>query len=153
MTTLDLEFLEVLEEFRGLIPKEFGFRPYTVSVVKSSTDGNLWTGENPTSETVTPILEDGYNVKVRTLSERDYFLGAPRSASLEVGPITPSFDGGGTSLDVINPPYAEGTNIYYLVEGPGYADGGSKFVKTSINTDKTLKYMLYLQRASDGKQL
>lgn len=118
------------------------------------TGGDLYAGTKPDTEVITTIGEkDGYAPKVETTTKADFMRGAPPNSELKVGPITPEYDSGGTSLDELEPTFSQGTQVYYLVEGPGYPDGGARFVKTQLNTDSTLGYILYLTRVADGKQL
>jgi len=151
--TLAEELLPTLHELRG-IAGELGFHPYRVTVV-TMTGGNLAKGIKPVETQRLELTEgDGYAPRVRFLNKNDFLRGAPAKATVEVGPVTPAFDGGGLSFSDIEPSYlGPGTQVFYLIEGPGFAEGGTRFVKVSVDTTSALGWKIQLERVDDGKQL
>lgn len=79
------------------IPGAHGLRPYQVYVV-TRVEGGTYTGDNPGSATTTEILESGYPPKVRMLNGEELALGGLAKGTIEVGPVTPVYPGGGMAL-------------------------------------------------------
>lgn len=139
---------------RGIAGK-LGFRPFSIQIVRRGYADQLrgaFAGDDPSTTVMLDITEgDGYAPRVRWLEQRDYARGYPTDAQLEVGPITPLLGVIGTSVDTLEQLTADyGDEIYYLVTGPGFADGGSRFQLHSFNGQRALGYTILLKRASDG---
>ncbi|GAC1576991.1 MAG: hypothetical protein NVS3B7_10140 [Candidatus Elarobacter sp.] len=122
-----LPALDVVRGVRGLL----GLSNYTVKVVTKT-----WTGARPgigTPTTTTTQLFVGLsqNPRVLPISSNDVVAsgGKYSAGDLRVGPLTPSYTGGGVADGTINPTAAAGVveSISYIVEGPGTAVGGDKY--------------------------
>lgn len=124
------------------IAGQLGFRPHTVAIIQTSWSG-AHTGEGSSTESVIPITEGGGQPpKVRSLKDDEVAVGQLPQGTLEIGPVTPSFPGGGTDLS-----YLTGANLdrgderFVLITGPS-APNGSRYRVVSVNTDKALRYMI-----------
>ena len=122
-----------------------GLRPYTVSVSVRSWSGDV-VGEGIASVSTTAITESaGQPPKVRWLSGEDIALGGFASGSVEVGPITPSFPGGGTAIATITGNGATtGQLMHFTLTGPEFPNGARYSLK-DISSDRALHYMLTLE--------
>lgn len=100
MATLKDRILPVAYRARA-IAGQLGFRPHRVYVVTRAETG-LHTGDGPDAAVETEITEaDGQPPKVRSLKEDEKALMGVSEATIEVGPITPQFSGGGTDPDLL----------------------------------------------------
>jgi hypothetical protein len=139
---------ELAYELRSLPGAEFEIRPYTVAVVTRTFTGNH-IGEGAESATTTPITEaNGQPPRVRILDDEQLALGGVPRGSVEVGPITPEFPGGGTTWAVLSGAGADpGELFYYVLTGPEYPNG-ARFLFVAGFTDKTFGYRVRLRPAS-----
>ena len=81
---------------RAIPGAQFGIRPYTVAVVVKAWSGDH-PGEGTETTTTTAITELGHPPRVRLLSPEELALGNLPRGSVEVGPVTPEYAGGGTT--------------------------------------------------------
>ena len=137
------------------IAGKLGFRPFSVSIEIRTpiNDLNAWESVTQYTSEIIPITsKDGYNPKVRWLNEKDYAIGYPTDAEMEIGPITPEFfkDGYyGLSYDTLNAVNERtGVEVYYIINGPGFVN--AKFQKVSFNAEKTLGYTIQIKRIANG---
>ncbi len=140
--TLRDDILPIAFNARG-IAGSLGFRPYTVAIVTQYWPDSAHTGEGgsaPNGETT--ITEGGGQPpKVRWLSDKEIAFGGLSSGTIEIGPITPAFTGGGTELETIMGDIRRGETRYVKLTGPKYPDGcRCRIVK--ITAEKALRYML-----------
>jgi len=95
---------------------------------------------------VTPIVESGgQSPKIRWLNEEEQAVGGLPRGTVEVGPITPKFTGGGTDVallrgDDLLPP----DKLYYRIVGPHHPDG-ALYRLTKLSDEKALRIMMQLQ--------
>lgn len=154
-STLYDDLLPVVHDLRG-IAGELGFRRFTVQVVKETYGtGNVTMGKKPTVTALITITEgesdNPQNPKVRQLSTEDYYRGAHPDATLEVGPLSPSFIGddgyvAGADWTFLEQADAEkGSQIYYIVTGAGF-EGGVRFQKVQFSGQRALGYFIQLKR-------
>ena len=131
-------------ELRALPGAEFEIRPYTVSVCVRSSSGT-YAGEGAQTVSTTAITEsDGQPPKVRVVKDEQIALGGLPHGSIRVGPITPDFPGGGTSITTLTGNGATtGDSFYYLITGPDYPSG-ARFVLVEASADKTFGYFVTL---------
>lgn len=127
------------------LPAQHGLRPYTVSVVTKSYTGDV-TGEGNQVEIVTPITEsDGQPPKVRWLNDEELALGQLGKGTIEVGPITPDFSGGGTDIATLLQTSAENAElVLYRVTGPEFPNGAD-FKRVGSDSSAALHYKIRLQ--------
>lgn len=133
------------------IPGEMGWRPYTVQVEYAVYSGAKW-GEGSKLVTTTSVTEyGGQPPKVRWLSDQEIAIASgngSQNATVQVGPITPNFPGGGTSIDVLRPPLSANTRLYYIITGPEHPNGG-RYRPVKYTTDRAGHYLVDLERAAD----
>lgn len=136
------DLLPVLFEGRGLIG-EFGLYKYTVTRRLHSWSGADMSGTE--TVTTTPIVEaNGQPPKVVKPNVQELALGELAPGDFVVGPITPSFSGGGyTPIELGVGSAIVGQVVDYLVTGPDLPDGAVYAVK-AIHADNPFGYMLHL---------
>lgn len=145
------ELLPTFFAGRGLIG-EFGLRPFRVYVIRRAWTGTH-TGDGTSSDVVTEIVEGGGNPpKVVFVNEEKLALGGLPAGTLDVGPITPEHQGGGTSLALLSGQNVErGEQLLFRVEGPGMGPTGRLYALDSLKTDSPFGWMLRLQPIADEK--
>jgi hypothetical protein len=128
---------------RGLAG-EYGFRPHTVEVVVSYWSGQH-TGEGHDGDEVTAITEgNGYPPKVRVMNAEEIALGNLPNDTLEIGPITPEFSGGGTPDSLLFGKLPQGATRYIRVTGPIAPNGAMYRIKAS-RRDRSLRRILHVE--------
>lgn len=122
-----------------------GLRPHTVSIVATTRTGDYGL-EGTVSTVTTPVTEaSGQPPKVRRPNGRELALGNISNGALIVGPITPSFAGGGTSLaTMLGLGLADEVTLHYEVTGPGYPSGQA-YRLTDHTEDSALHYTVTLE--------
>lgn len=136
---------------RRLPGERFQIRPYTIEVHVTTWSGAK-PGEGVKTTTSTPIVEaHGQPPKIRWLSDEELALAAIGSATIEVGPVTPDFPGGGTSWDTLTQASAP-TNalVRYWLVGPEFPDG-AYFERIGGDSSKAFGYKLRLQRIAKSE--
>lgn len=115
------------------IPGSFGLRPHTVEVGLGSWSGSV-TGEGTLTTTWTPIVEaNGQSPKVKWLSTEEIAVGGLQKGSVRIGPITPDFSGGGTSVaQIMLDSMTTGQTRHVRITGPTHPTGAIYVLK---NTD------------------
>ena len=130
LATALLPALDTIRSIRG----QLGLNPFTVTVLMRQ-----WSGERPgvgsSLDTTTVLQNAGQPVMVKQLSARDIVAsgGLYRDRDMRVGPMTPSYaatfvqPAGGYTDATLDPPVVQGiggTEIFWLVSGPGMPAGG-----------------------------
>jgi len=147
MGTLRDALLPAINSIRA-IPGLLGIRPYTVSILVGTSTG-AYTGRGDRLVEQFPITEaGGQPPKVRQLNTEELALGNLGKGSLRIGPITPDFPGGGTSIERIKPCVAAGQTVHVMVTGPEYPNG-ARFLIKDVQTDHALHYMLTAEPVSE----
>lgn len=129
------------------IPGQLGIRPYTVEIVLRHWTGTH-VGDGTRSETATAITEaGGQPPKVRFLNGEERALLGVAHAVVEIGPITPDFATGGTSIETLtglafSP--QDHDEILYRLTGPGFPDG-QLFRIRDISSDRALQYRVQVE--------
>ena len=145
------DLLPLVDQLRA-IPGELGFRPYQVWVRVTTWDGSGVGRGNGTSVD-TRLLVGGQNPKVRQVSNKDVVTGTSEfsNALWEIGPITPSFPGGGY-VDGAFDPQNSGlpATTHYLLKGPGLPAKGILCQKTEDSVDHQLRAVIRVR--STGRQ-
>jgi len=146
--TLRDKLLPTVDKVRKL-PGKLGFRLFAVTLVRQ-TGGDWSKGIAPTLTTLENItVFEGYNPKVRWMNQGDYARGTPADVVLEVGPITPAYDGGGyTYEDLEDLSAPKNSTILYRITGPGMLTNGSLFAKTSFSGNRALGFFIQLRRVN-----
>lgn len=123
------DLLPDLDAIRG-IPGELGLRRFTVTVRVKTTTGvrpGVVGGTTTTVDTVLKVGNGTQNPKVAEVSVRDVVAsgGLYETGDYRIGPLTHEWSNGGTSLDTTNPATTStGREVFYILEGPGFASGG-----------------------------
>jgi hypothetical protein len=145
--TLRDDLLPTVYEARG-IAGELGFRQYTVDLVTGSSTGDH-TGDGDVIDEVTPILEsNGQSTRVRWLKDEEIAVGALPNGTIEVGPITPTFTGGGTDIAALMGDALErGETRFLRITGPKHPDG-ALYQVTQVKAERALRYMLQAKPVS-----
>ncbi len=127
------------------IPGELGIRPYTVAAVVQEWSGSVL-GEGTETVTSTAIVEaNGQSPKVRWLTGEEVALGGFQTGSVEVGPITPDFPGGGTLIATLTgSAVATGKLLYFVLTGPEFPSG-ARYALRDFGSDRAIHYTLTLQ--------
>ena len=143
-------FREILENARSIAGNCFGLRPYTVEMIVKTSSGPE-AGDGTVTETVTPLTENGSPPKVRWLSEEELAIAQAGKAQIEIGPITPPYNGGtgGTAFSVIapEPGAASSGTVTIRITGPETPFGGT-YRALRYHTDSALHYKIVAERAA-----
>lgn len=139
-------FRAIAHRYRSL-PGAFGLRPYTVEIVLRTFSGTH-TGEGVEVEETTDILEsNGYSPKVRALSDEELALGGLAKGSLEIGPITPDYSAGGTSIATLTQIAAtNGDMVLFRLTGPS---GTADYRIVDVSDDRALHYTVRVKPVSE----
>jgi hypothetical protein len=130
------------------IPNAFGVRPYSV-VVRTKTWSGAEVGEGSTTTVNTAITEhDGTPPKVRWLDDQEIALGGYSSGSIEIGPVTPDFPGGGTLLALLAPDPAVNSTVQVIITGPAYPSGGVFRIR-DVEHHRGYQYRLRCEKAAE----
>lgn len=140
MSTLADPWRSIAYSIRS-IPAQFGLRQYSVSIL-IGTWSEEHVGDGDLEEQLIPILENGgTNPKVRFMNEERRALSGMEIGSCEVGPITPDFGSGGTSLANLFPVVASGETVDVIITGPQFPNG-AKFSIKKVETYRALHWTL-----------
>ena len=131
------------DRIRAIPGRDFGLRPYTVSVVLRYHSGDN-AGDGDAVDVATELQAGGQPPKVRFANDEERALGNLPAGSLDVGPITPDYVGGGLAWDVITGAAAiAGTEVLFLVTGPEFPTG-ALYAKVGGDSARGLRYTLRL---------
>lgn len=117
------------------IPGLLGWRPYSVAI-ETRTWSGAEIGQGTETVTLTPITEaNGQPPKTRWLNTEQMALGGYERATIEIGPMTPAYPGGGLLAQTLEPhTLPANTVVQYKLTGPAYPTGVYCRL-VSINTD------------------
>ncbi len=140
--------MAVIDAYRAIafaaraIPGQYGLHPHAVAIGTGAWSGSN-TGGGLESITWTPIVESGSkNPKVRWLKDDEIAIGGLQAGTVQVGPITPAFPGGGTSTaTLLGTPLTTGKTLYMRITGPQHPNGALYRV-TSTSFEKAIHYTL-----------
>lgn len=133
------------------IPGKLGLRPYSVKVVLRIANGDLDSVslESGYSDSETDIVEaDGYPPKVRKLTDEERTHWGFARGGFKIGPITPAFTGGGTSLSDIMRESDWRDKVFVILTGPAWPDG-ARFRVADVEHDRAMHYMLTVTSETD----
>ena len=129
------------------IPNDFGLRPYTVAVRIGAWSGST-TGRGAESKGYTPITEaNGSPPKIRQMSSEELTLGGLGKGSITIGPITPDFAGGGTSIATLKPAVSAGQTVTFLITGPE-SPNGALYELRAFGSDRGLNFTMTAEPVS-----
>jgi len=126
--TLRQALLPVVDTIRGLAgPQTLDIRPFGVTLrTRQWSEGVVQSGV-PTINDL--VIEPRPRVRV-----------AGREAM--VGPITPAYEGGGYSPDILNPSDTPGVEFYYVLKGPD--NDARPYSVLNLDTSRPFGYVLRL---------
>lgn len=136
------DLLATITSIRGL-PGQLGLRPHTVALVEQSWSGDH-TGQGTLTETSTPIVEGGSQPpRVHWLTEEQRLVSGLPQGTVQVGPITPEHQGGGTDLSgLVGVDLSAGETRHLRITGPMHPTPGALYRITSVMADRALRYMV-----------
>lgn len=129
------DFLADLDSVRG-IPDELGMRLYKVTVrVRTWTTARPGPpGVKTDVDTVLTVAGGTANPHVRNLTSKDVVAsgGLYSVDDYRIGPLTPSYAGGGVSYSAVDPAQATtAREVAFKIEGGQFAAGGEWFERIS----------------------
>ena len=123
------------------IPGQLGLREHSVELKRSLWSGD-YTGEGLSHDQFGEVLEDGHPPKVRWLTDSQRALGEHAEGTVEVGPITPAFAGGGIDWGaLVGSLLDSGEVLEVLITGPRHPDGTTYRI-TKARYQSALSYYL-----------
>lgn len=138
--TLADDLKPVLFEARAIMG-QLGFRPYTIQLFLDYQGGE---------QEFTPITEaGGQPPKLVWEKDEDNPGNAGPEDIVLIGPITPSFSGGGTDFTRLTADVDAGLARWVLITGPRHPDG-AKYRITNVDSQKSLRYMIRAQSEGMG---
>lgn len=126
----------------GLDPE---FRPHRVELVRRHWDDGA-TGDGDDFETTLRLVEaNSQNPKVRWLDEKIVALADMPKGTVEIGPLTPEFQGGGTNLAELQGLNLErGDERYVRITGPQHPNGALyRIIK--VTCDRPLRHVIHAE--------
>lgn len=136
------------DDFRAIayaaraIPGQFGLRPHAVAILSGSWSGSH-TGDGTETTTSVALTESGgYPPKVRWLNDEDRAVGNLPDGTVEIGPITPAFSGGGTDIASLNASaLSRGHTLHLRITGPQHPSGAIYRV-LGVECDRAIHYTI-----------
>lgn len=124
------------------IPGQLGVRPHRVSVLRRSWSGPH-VGDGTRTDVEVDIVEaGGQPPKVRWLSDEELAVGSLNPGTVQIGPITPAFPGGGTNLGTLDGSALTAGQVRHLwIVGPQHPNGAAYKV-TKLTADRALHYTI-----------
>jgi hypothetical protein len=107
-----------------------------------------WSGGEPgfgtETVTVTEITEAGGNPpNCKWIKPEERAIGGLPAGTVEIGPITPPFPGGGTDAALFSDPTAtQGTALYVKIIGDRHPDPGALYIAQEIANGKAFSYLV-----------
>ena len=135
------DILPTLAAIRA-IPGQFGLRQHSVEIVTVFLQGTH-TGDGARAEASVSITESGgQNPKVRWAKSEDVAMGLIPKGFVTVGPITPEFVGGGTTLsDLTGSELTPGEVRLMRITGPQHPEGAD-YTIIDVKAEKALNYII-----------
>ena len=134
----------VIDSIRA-IPGQLGLRPNRVFLVEGSWSGD-YTGELNEVRDTTELLVGDQPPKVRRLNDEQLAVGELAEGAIEVGPVTPSYTGGGVSVaDLIGSALTNGETLILRLVGP---EGTTHYRITKRFFDRAMHYKIQAEPVS-----
>jgi hypothetical protein len=139
------DLLHVVDEVRALRGPSPGLDIQTVAL---TIVRRTWSGGRRGAGTATDVILTALPMryKIRGLSEKQIASSGGRleAGDVKVGPITPSYPGGGVTPDQLKPSGTTGGEVIHILTG---ASAG-EYTVVDIDTMKAFSYFLTLRRTS-----
>jgi len=131
------------------IPGAHGLREHSLSVRLATSDGTH-AGDGGITGDWTDITESGgTSPRVRWANDEQIALGQLERGTAIVGPITPSFSGGGTLLATLTGADAIAKQaLQFRITGPRHPDGAI-YALLDSNEERALHYKIRLRPVTD----
>jgi len=131
------------------IPGELGFRPYTSVRIRTRTWSGTRPGDGTPADEWTDLTTGGQPAKVSQMNVRA--IAASNGQFLDgdcvVGPLTPTFSGGGYDpSDIASSSTARNVERHVVLQGPGEPEAGSVWAIINPNTSRSLRYTMVIRR-------
>ena len=140
MATAAEDALQELLEGRAEAGLE-GFRPHAVSLVKGLSE----TGQPQDTvehEELAIVEANSQPPKVVQLNDEQVAVGGLARGTIEIGPITPAFAGGGTDLgELVGRKLEGGDTLHVKITGPLHPTGALYRI-VDVRAYRALRYML-----------
>jgi hypothetical protein len=152
MSTVIEDVLPIIDQVRGEVLDEVvGLYSYDILMRVIA-----WSGERPGVGTKTVVdttltLDGTHRIYVNRISSRDIIASGGKYAEgdWKVGPLTPSYDGGGRDPSYFNPPppSSGSQEVLYRLTGPGF-ESGAWFKKIDQQVDGNFGLFFVLRNAN-----
>jgi hypothetical protein len=128
------------------IAGELGLRTTRIWLITERwTEGAPGLGSRYDDE-VEIVESGGHPPKVRTLTDEQLTVADLPKGTLEVGPITPAFSGGGTDIALLRgDELTTGATKHFRCQGGAAPAGGALYTLVSLRSDRALRYMLQIK--------
>ena len=141
-----------LDKIRG-IGGLLGLRPLTVTVTVRTWTGTR-AGLGTSSDVTTTLLVNGQNPIVKLVSPADVIAsgGKLTAGHYLVGPLTPTFTGGGYAPSAMDPAaVGPAVEVLWRVSGVCLPAGGVECERVSGDTSSALHYSVELRRTGRSR--
>jgi hypothetical protein len=153
--TLRDSLLPAVDQIRG-IPGALGLRLFTVSVFKRTWSGQrVGLGSNTDTTSGLKVDLGIFQTKIRLLRMEEIIVsgGLYSAQDIEVGPITPPFTGStldNDAISIFDPPVGgPPLELFFNIQGPGFASGGEFFKKIDQNVTRNFRYMFIVRKTAE----
>lgn len=139
---------KIAHRVRALPGKRFALRPFTVSVMARASGGQAWDGSGTSDAEYTTVAlkeKGGQNPRVKWISPKQYMIGYSQDVDLEVR-ITPELVASVTEIDPL------AAEVIWVITGPGMGENGTKFTRSSLNTQSQITWVIGLKRVSSSSE-
>ncbi len=138
--------LSILDNARATLA-DVGLCPYRAFVrVTTWSEGRIGQGAS-TTITTELVVARNRPPKVELVTDKDVVAGGLMSeARYKIGPLTPSYAGGGTTIDTLDPPTSEApAETHYILLGPGLPAEGMLCKKVGDAYDSPFRYTVTVE--------
>lgn len=100
-------------------------------------------GDGTRVDVETDIVEaGGQPPKIRWLNDEELAVGSLQPGTVQIGPITPAFPGGGTNLGSLDGSQLEAGDVRHIwIVGPMHPQGAAYKV-SKLTADRALRYVI-----------
>lgn len=154
MSTLRDDVLPIIDDGRALMD-ELGFRRFDITLRTVAWSGDrVGLGTATTTDTALTLEPSGSRINVKRVSQHDVVAsgGLYQDGDYTVGPITPTYTGGGHAVVDFDPAVgANPTEVSFKLVGQGLPSAGAWFRKVAQQVDGNFRYSFTL-RALNSQQ-
>jgi len=147
-SSLRASLLPALDTIRT-IGAQLDLRRYDITVRVNTWSGTI-VGEGTKTTVDTPLRVGGQRPRVKQVTQQQVIMSAGlyQDQDLIVGPLTPSFPGGGTSVSAFDPANAApNVELLFIVSGgPNSSAGGDFYKLVSQDATRNLHFTITIRR-------